>query len=222
MDMRPSFHQQVLRDRAYKLAVERFAPRAAEYDREASFPIEDYVDLRTSELLSLCVPEQYGGAGADFETYCPVAEQLARGNASTALTYNMHAIPMLMMGPLIKDLELPPEVRPSDEDEAYMLQDLLHERLMEAGRGPVAGHKIGCTTPIMQEFLGIDNPCAGGVFGSTSHADSGVFRFDDLLHPGVECEMAVRLGADLTPAGLPFDRESGFNVREYGRFQFGF
>lgn len=104
--------------------------------------------------------------------------------------------------------ELPPEVRPSDEDEAYMLQDLLHERLMEAGRGPVAGHKIGCTTPIMQEFLGIDNPCAGGVFGSTSHADSGVFRFDDLLHPGVECEMAVRLGADLTPAGLPFDRES--------------
>ena len=110
MDMRPSAHQQELRDRAYELAAKRFAPRAAEYDREAAFPIEDYADLRTSGLLALGVPEQYGGLGADFETYCLVAEQLARGNASTALTYNMHANTMLMMGPLIKDLELPPEV----------------------------------------------------------------------------------------------------------------
>ena len=103
---------------------------------------------------------------------------------------------------------LPPELRPSNEGEAYMLQDVLHERLIEAGRGAVAGHKIVCTTPIMQEFLGIDNPCAGGVFGSTAHVAAGAFRFDDLLHPGVECEMAVRLGADLPPSGRPFDRES--------------
>ena len=111
MDMRPSPHQQVLRDRAYELAVKRFAPRAAEYDREAAFPIEDYADLSASGLLALCVPERYGGLGADFETYCLVAEQLAHGNASTALTYNMHSNTMLMMGPLIKDLELSPEVR---------------------------------------------------------------------------------------------------------------
>ena len=39
MDLRPSPRQQALMDRAYKLAVERFAPRAATYDREASFPI---------------------------------------------------------------------------------------------------------------------------------------------------------------------------------------
>ena len=115
MDMRPSSHQQVLQDRAYRLATECFAPRAAQYDREASFPIEDYGDLRTSGLLGLCVPERYGGLGADFETYCLVAEQFARGNASTALTYNMHAITMLMMGPLIKDLDLPPEVRQRHE-----------------------------------------------------------------------------------------------------------
>src|SRR3712207_5912867 len=92
MDMRPSPRQQALMDRAYKLAVERFAPRADRYDREASFPFEDYADLRDSGLLALCVPERYGGLGADFETYCLVAEQIARGNASTALTYNMHAL----------------------------------------------------------------------------------------------------------------------------------
>ena len=35
MDMRPTAHQQELVDRAYKLAVDRFAPRAAKSDREA-------------------------------------------------------------------------------------------------------------------------------------------------------------------------------------------
>lgn len=115
MDMRPSARQQALMERAYTLAMEHFAPRAATYDREASFPFEDYADLRTSGLLALCVPEQYGGLGADFETYCLVAEQFARGNASTALTYNMHALTLLMMGSLIRDLELPPDVRERHE-----------------------------------------------------------------------------------------------------------
>jgi len=111
MDLRPSTRQQELMDLAYQLAVERFAPRAADLDRDAAFPIEDYEDLRSSGLLALCVPEEYGGRGADFETYCLVAEQLAQGNAATALTFNMHCLTMLMMGPLMNGLELPPEVR---------------------------------------------------------------------------------------------------------------
>ena len=74
MDMRPSPRQQELMDHAYKLAVERFAPRSSGYDRDATFPVEDYANLRESGLLALCVPEQYGGLGADFETYCLVAE----------------------------------------------------------------------------------------------------------------------------------------------------
>jgi alkylation response protein AidB-like acyl-CoA dehydrogenase len=115
MDLRPSPRQQELIDRAYALASERFAPRAARHDREASFPFDDYADLHASGLLALCVPEQYGGLGADFETYCLVSEQIARGNAATALTYNMHALTMLMMGHFIKDLDLAPEARARHE-----------------------------------------------------------------------------------------------------------
>ena len=63
MDLRPSPLQQELIDRAYALAIERFAPRAALHDREASFPFDDYADLHTSGLLGLCVPEQHGGLG---------------------------------------------------------------------------------------------------------------------------------------------------------------
>lgn len=85
MDLKPSPRQQELIDLARGLAVANFAPRAAQYDREASFPFADYDDLHAAGLLALCVPEQYGGLGATFETYCLVAEHIAQGNASTAL-----------------------------------------------------------------------------------------------------------------------------------------
>lgn len=98
MDMRPTRRQKKLIDQARELAMECFAPRAAELDRNAEFPFADYDDLRDAGFLGLCVPEKYGGLGADLETYCLVSEQIAQGNASTALTYNMHCLTMLMMG----------------------------------------------------------------------------------------------------------------------------
>jgi len=98
MDLEPSAAQQELIARARRLALDQFAPRADRYDREASFPFDDYEDLRAAGLLALCVPERYGGLGASYETYCLVAEQIAQGNASTALTFNMHCLTMLMMG----------------------------------------------------------------------------------------------------------------------------
>src|ERR1700742_1132967 len=116
MDLEPSARQQELMASAFALASQRFAPRAASHDREASFPFEDYADLHTAGLLGLCVPEQYGGLGADFETYCLVSEQIARGNAATALTYNMHALTMMMMGHFVKALDLPADVRARHEE----------------------------------------------------------------------------------------------------------
>ena len=103
---------------------------------------------------------------------------------------------------------LPPELRPTCEADAYHLQDVLHEILVGAGFGSVVGHKIGCTTSVMQRFLGINNPCAGGVFDSTIRELSGSFSFDRLLHPGVECEMAIQLKSDLTPEDAPYSKES--------------
>src|SRR6266852_2902159 len=100
MDLQPSPRQRELIALARRLARERFAPRAERHDREASFPFDDYADLRAEGLLGLCVPTRHGGLGADYETYCLVAEEIAQGNASTALTFNMHCLTMLMMGVL--------------------------------------------------------------------------------------------------------------------------
>lgn len=88
MDLEPSARQRELIALARSLARERFAPRAERHDREPSFPFDEYADLRSAGLLGLCVPARYGGLGADYETYCLVAEQLAQGNASAALTFN--------------------------------------------------------------------------------------------------------------------------------------
>lgn len=95
---------------------------------------------------------------------------------------------------------------PGDMLSAYRLQALANEVLARA-LGPVAGWKIGCTTAVMQAYLSIDQPCAGAVFASTVHAGSAEVDRATLLRPGVECELAVRLGRDLGPADGPFTRE---------------
>lgn len=77
-------------DSARRLAP-RLAARAAGYDREGTFPVEDFADLRDAGLFGLLVPRSLGGAGAGFADYVTVATELARGNGATALVYNMHA-----------------------------------------------------------------------------------------------------------------------------------
>jgi alkylation response protein AidB-like acyl-CoA dehydrogenase len=115
MDVRPSAQQQALIARARRLALEQFAARAAGHDRDATFPFDDYADLRAEGFLGLCVPERHGGVGAGYETYCLVAEQLAQGNASTSLTFNMHCLTMLMMGELADAMPMSPAARERHE-----------------------------------------------------------------------------------------------------------
>jgi 2-keto-4-pentenoate hydratase len=103
---------------------------------------------------------------------------------------------------------LPEDVRPANELEAYVVQSELHEQLAELGWGSVAGHKIGCTTAVMQSYMGIDHPCAGGIFAPTMHRATAGLEHAAYVRPGVECEVAVRLGADLGPSSAPFDRKS--------------
>ena len=115
MDLRLSPRQQELVVGASRLARERFASRAETHDRDASFPFDDYADLRAEGWLGLCVPERYGGLGAGYASYCLVAEQLAQGNASTSLTFNMHCLTMLMMGEVADALPMPASVRERHE-----------------------------------------------------------------------------------------------------------
>ena len=74
---------------AEELAAE-FESRAAEVDRDGRFPVENIERMKETGYLSLALPEEVGGFGADLETTCRAQAIIAAGCASTALASNMH------------------------------------------------------------------------------------------------------------------------------------
>ena len=102
---------------------------------------------------------------------------------------------------------LPEGCRPASLEEAYTLQAALNERLGET-HGPVCGRKIGCTTAVMQRYLEIAHPCAGALYEGRTYSAPATVAHADHWRPGVECEVAVRLGRPLPQAAAPFDRDT--------------
>ena len=92
-----------------------FAARAGEIDREARFPTENFADMHEAGLLGLCVPQRFGGAGADYRAYSLVAAEVGRYCGATALTWNMHVCSTLWSGPLADDLAMDEETRAAHE-----------------------------------------------------------------------------------------------------------
>jgi alkylation response protein AidB-like acyl-CoA dehydrogenase len=115
---------------AERLGREKFAPRAAQYDRTATFPFENYDDMREAGLLSICVPKQYGGMGADFPTYAMVAAEIGRHCGATALTWNMHVCSTLWSGPLSDDLDMTADQRAEHERH----RAIHFERIVKGGK----------------------------------------------------------------------------------------
>jgi alkylation response protein AidB-like acyl-CoA dehydrogenase len=69
-----------------------FPSRSSKYDRDGSFPVENFEDLKAAGLYGIMVPKEYGGLGADFLTYTKAIEQIGKADSSTGLTFNMHNI----------------------------------------------------------------------------------------------------------------------------------
>ncbi len=99
-------------------------------------------------------------------------------------------------------------IRPGDLHDAYAVQERYNEILSGQGLGARAGYKIGCTTPVMQEYMNIHEPAFGEVFASTVHRNHAELAFADYVEPGVEAEIAVTLAGDLPAGGVPYDRDS--------------
>src|SRR6478752_6825378 len=98
---------------------------------------------------------------------------------------------------------LPPELSPADLDEAYEIRRAFQEIEVGAGRGAVAGYKIGLTTPVMQKLCGVGEPCYGAIFAREVHHPRTELAAADYCRLGVETEIAFRLGADLPQGRAP-------------------
>lgn len=90
MDFAIAEEHRRLQERCRALAAD-FATRAAEHDRAASHPTENYHRLRQEGFLELTIPKEWGGAGVDFLGHTLAYEALGQGCPSTALAFNMHA-----------------------------------------------------------------------------------------------------------------------------------
>lgn len=80
-----------------KLLASEFAARAAQYDRDASFPFENFKELSEAGLLALTVPTALGGAGAGARDAARIIGIFGKADPSTALVLSMHYIQHLVM-----------------------------------------------------------------------------------------------------------------------------
>ena len=95
----------------------------------------------------------------------------------------------------------------ADLGEAYHIQDALIS-LMEADDGPVAGWKVALTTPVMQQMCGVDHPCEGAVLRYRVFTSPAICDTSRLGRLGVEAEIAMTIGQDMTGTGLAYTAET--------------
>ncbi|HEY4866189.1 MAG TPA: acyl-CoA dehydrogenase family protein [Candidatus Dormibacteraeota bacterium] len=135
MDFELSEEQRAVRELCRDFAREVVAPAAEELDREHRFPLEIVRQMGEMGLFGLPFAEQWGGAGADFLSYCLAIEEISRADAGVGIT--LEAAVSLGAAP-IHDFG-------TQEQKELLLPDLLAGRklwafgLTEPGAGSDAG-----------------------------------------------------------------------------------
>jgi alkylation response protein AidB-like acyl-CoA dehydrogenase len=94
--------QREIQSLAREFARHEIEPNAAAWDREHRFPRDLFAKLAEIGLMGACIPEEYGGAGADFLSYILVLEELSRADAGVGVTVAVHtsavSLPLLTFG----------------------------------------------------------------------------------------------------------------------------
>ena len=81
-----------------KLAREKIAPRAAEYDRSGDFPHANVEAINALGLNAMFIPEAYGGAEMSYAAYLECVREISAACASTGVIWatNFHAVKPLI------------------------------------------------------------------------------------------------------------------------------
>ena len=89
-------------------------------------------------------------------------------------------------------------------DDAYAVQRAWVDRKLAEGRRLI-GHKVGLTSTVMQQSLGIDEPDHGALLDDMRFDDGAEVPFDRFIRPRVEIELAFVLDRDLRGDGCSVD-----------------
>ncbi|SMO71077.1 acyl-CoA dehydrogenase family protein [Halorubrum cibi] len=90
-----------IRDRAAAFATEVVEPAADRIERTDEFPREVIEEAGDRGLLGILLPEEYGGEGSDFLSYCLAVERIAEASGAVAETIQGHtfaALPVAEFG----------------------------------------------------------------------------------------------------------------------------
>ncbi len=131
-----------------------FQERAPRYDREASFPFENFADLRAAGFYGLCMPTRYGGLGASFADYMHVGAAIGAYCPMTALTFNMHTQTVLWTGIVADDLTMDDATRAQHEQRrAELYTRILDEGALQSqplSEGIARGATMGVATKALR------------------------------------------------------------------------
>ena len=137
MDFTLNEEQLAIKNTCREFAEQEIKPLAEEMDRTGEFPYGLVRKMGELGLLGLPFPEEYGGAGADFLSYCIALEEISRGDVSVGITMEAHtslgASPFFLFGS-------------KEQKERYLLPLARGERLWAFGlTEPEAGSDSGGT-----------------------------------------------------------------------------
>lgn len=86
--------QQMIRDMARDFAQEKLVPGASERDRSGKPPVDLLRQMGALGLMGMGVPEQWGGAGADFVAYVLALQEIAAGDGAVSTIMSVNNSPV--------------------------------------------------------------------------------------------------------------------------------
>jgi alkylation response protein AidB-like acyl-CoA dehydrogenase len=165
VDFELTADQREIQALARDFAKEQIEPNASAWDRAHAFPRELLTQLGQLGLLGVCIPEEYGGAGADFLSYVLVLEELSRADAGVGVTVAVHTsaatLPILTFGTEEQRSRFVPPLARGEVIGAFALT--------ESGSGSDAGSLRTAATPFADgwRISGSKQWITNGGFGGT-------------------------------------------------------
>ncbi len=91
-----SEEQTLVRDMARDFAAAELAPNAGQWDRDYHVPLDKLKQMGELGLMGMVVPEEWGGAGADYVSYVLALEEIAAGDGGVSTIMSVNNAPMCL------------------------------------------------------------------------------------------------------------------------------
>ncbi|MBL7014666.1 MAG: acyl-CoA dehydrogenase family protein [Candidatus Marinimicrobia bacterium] len=174
-----------------EFAESEVAPIAFELDKNETFPKDIVSKMGELGMMGIVIPEKYGGAGLDMVAFVTAIIELARVDASVAITMTAHTslgcLPLLQLGS-------------EEQKETYLPKLATGEILGAFGlTEPFAGSDSGATktTAVKDGDSYIVN---GGKVFITNAGEAGVLSFTSRIMDG---DNFKGIGAFIIPSDTP-------------------